>query len=94
MKDEAWEIHGQSPTNKQLTDGCLIVTNSQTTGEGRNRISVPAGTSGVVIHARTAKLRNSGGSKFFANVDVTVDGDTYRIRVPHGALNVISKKGN
>lgn len=78
----------KSPTNYRLKDGAIVATKAQTVTSTKR--SVPAGTVGTVIHARTPKvIHEPGTSLYFANVDVELDGRIERIRVPHGALRSV-----
>lgn len=92
-RDAAWE-NDDKPTNYRLRDGDQVVLQIETKGQFSNgNFTVPAGTAGVVIRARTARVVLSAQtkSKYFANVDVLVDGVKGRIRVPHGALRMASR---
>lgn len=87
--DAANTHYRTSPTNYRLKDGAVVATKAQTLTSKKK--SVPAGTLGTVIHARTPKvIHEKGTSLYFANVDVKIDGKTERIRVPHGALEILS----
>lgn len=94
--DEAWTMHfNNKPTNYKLKDGDKVVLLAQTIGSGSiTNVSVPAGVNGVVKIARTARTYRMPGvtSCYFANVDVIVDGKTFRVRVPHGALRIVQDK--
>lgn len=85
VPDDAWNLDDHK-TNNRLADGDAVELVSRTRGEtNRGYIAVPAGTRGIVIHAKTVRVRGPG---YFANVDCMVDGvdDLVRIRVPHNAL--------
>lgn len=80
LRDEAWEKDNRR-TNRRLRDGDRVVLKYHTIADFD--VPVPAGVSGIVVHARTVRVRRPG---YFANVDVVVDGVTRRVRVPHNAL--------
>jgi hypothetical protein len=86
--DAAWE-NDNKRTNYHLCDGDTVILKVDTKGQFSNGyFTVPAGTQGIVINARTTRVAMFAGnqSKYFANVDVIIDGQKGRIRVPHGAL--------
>jgi len=86
-EDEAWKNDNRR-SNAKLTDGANVTLRYATRGQGSRRYAViPAGTNGVIIHARTPRVTGPGG--VFANVDVLADGDKYRVRVPHNALTMV-----
>lgn len=79
----------KSRTNYRLKDGAIVATKAQTLTSSKK--SVPPGTFGTVIWARTPKvIHEPGTSLYFANVDVDLDGTIERIRVPHGALQIVT----
>lgn len=83
MTDEAWEL-GDRKTNPKIIDGVKVRLLFTTIADG---VSINPGAEGFVAHARTPKVYNKAGtSPYFANVDLT---DGTRIRVPHGALQII-----
>lgn len=90
--DEAWDQKfDRKPTNYKLKDGDQIELLAQTMARD---VSVPAGTTGVVQRARTARTYRSPGvtSCYFTNVDVTINGEVLRVRIPHGAVKIINPK--
>jgi hypothetical protein len=94
QRDPAWE-NDNKPTNYRLQDGDTVTLTQDTKGQFSNgSFTVPAGTSGVVITARTPRVivRGVNKSSCFANVDVIVDGHKGRVRVPHGALSKAPRK--
>lgn len=83
MNDEAWEL-GDKKTNLKIVDGIRVRLLFRTIADG---VQILPGAEGVVVHARTPKVFNKAGtSPYFANVDLT---NGTRIRVPHGALQII-----
>lgn len=91
MKDLAWELYNDSPTNYRLKDKDIVFLQADTKGHGKDIRIIPKGTLGVVVLARTPRVTaKRGQSLYFANVDVNMgDEGMYRIRVPHGALKVV-----
>jgi hypothetical protein len=88
--DPAWDLD-KKPTNYRLKNQDEVTLQRATKGDfSSGYFLVPEGTVGVVITARTPRVRMSAGdaSHYFANVDVMVDGVKGRIRVPHSALKV------
>lgn len=74
-------------TNARLKDGAHVTLRTASVVHfSRYSALVDAGASGVVIHARTPRVRGPG--VYFANVDITTDGETGRTRVPHNALSI------
>lgn len=85
VPDDAWGLDNRK-TNYRLADGDAVELISRTRGDAnKGYIAVPAGTRGIVIHAKTPRVRGQG---YFANIDCTMDGveGLVRVRVPHNAL--------
>jgi hypothetical protein len=73
----AWKAdNGKTNYRLQDLDAVMLVADDD----------VPAGTQGVVVHARTVRVFRPG---CFANVDVLRSGLLHRIRVPHNALRIL-----
>ena len=83
----AWD-NDTSRTNPKLVDGATVkLRTASVVHFSRFSALVDAGAQGVVIHARTPRVYGPG--VYFANVDITIDGQTGRARVPHNALTII-----
>jgi hypothetical protein len=91
--DPAWDKDTEG-TNYRLKDGDSVELKSDARGDFSNGcFMVPAGTKGLVAIARTPRVLSHAGTKslYFANVDVEIDGRKGRIRVPHGALQIVRR---
>lgn len=87
--DAAWDLD-DGKSNPSIRDGGVVKLLRDTKGEcGRGYFHIPAGAEGVVVKARTPRVSADG---CFANVDVTIDGEKYRIRVPHNAISTVGKR--
>jgi len=88
--DKAWEL--DYVTNYKLANGDTVDLLGDTAGDfSEGYVLVPKGTKGVVIQARTPKVKQKRGTGlYFANVDCEMEGiGAVRIRVPHNALHII-----
>lgn len=83
VPDTAWDYDNKK-TNYSLKNGDTVLLVRSTRGDcSRGYALIPPGASGVVVNARTPRVFGSG---YFANVDVFIDDEKFRIRVPHNAL--------
>ena len=76
-------------TNPKLKDGdTVFLTEDMDVETGRGVITIlPAGTEGVVVDARTPKVRQlPGTSPYFANVDCNIGNCVVRVRPYHYQL--------
>lgn len=90
-RDPAWAAD-DGLDNPKLRDGQRVRLVVDTKGEfAYDTVRVPAGTEGRVACARTPRVYVRAGRKghYFANVDIEVDGQTGRVRVPHHALTIV-----
>lgn len=84
VPDNAWR-YDNNETNYSLKNGDTVTLLHSTRGDcSRGYALIPPGTSGVVVKARTPRVFGSG---YFANVEVFIDDEKFRIRVPHNALS-------
>lgn len=90
-EDLAW-LNDTKKTSYKLVEGDTVKLLFDTKGHfSYGTYLVPKETLGKVAVARTSRVTRGKGtnSAYFANVDVEIDGQVGRIRVPHGALKVI-----
>ena len=86
-RDEAWE-NDSKRDNLKLRDGDLVTLIHSTKGEGW---FIPAGSTGVIVQARTPRVRKSKDchSEYFANIAILAPtGSPVRARVPHSAIRL------
>jgi hypothetical protein len=92
--DNAWSLKYDSrPTNYKMQKGDTVLLLAPTRTEV-TKMPVPAGVNGVVQSARTARpYRRPGVSScYVADVSIKLENRDVRIRVPHGALRIVSAK--
>jgi hypothetical protein len=90
-EDPAWEGDTKR-TNYNLVEGDVVRLLSDTKGNfSYGTYLVPTGTLGKVAFARTPRVVRGKNTKsaYFANVEVVIDGQVGRIRVPHGTLKIV-----
>lgn len=95
-RDPAWEADN-GLDNPRLADGDRVTLVHATLGDfSRGLFLVPAGTEGVVVCAKTARVwvRKGRKARYFANVDVEIEGVRGRCRVPHNALQKVRRKAS
>ena len=93
--DPAWAAD-DGATNYRLKEGQRVMLRRPTVADSSTGgVLLGAGSVGVVIWARSPrvtqpKVRRPCTFLYFANIDFTNSGETYRARVPHNAVKVVA----
>ena len=93
--DAAWTLpNAYTETNIHLKNGDLVELGADTKGDfDGGPFIVPRGTLGSVAESKAQRPERHSGetSRFFAIVEVIVEGCTGVIQVPHAALRIMTQ---